>query len=312
MVGSSESASSTTGSRPVVACVVRRNGRLLLCLRPRHKRHGALWEFPGGKVDVGETFSAAASRELREELGVAVTAVGNPLFERSDPGSDFTIHFVEADIDRSPAASEHVRVAWIPIPHVLSLPLAPADHLFARFGLSSLQSVPQDSSGDPPVIEILASFLELWGLSSLTEHVTIEIGHRMTRSLGICYTERRLIRLNPVLVDPSRRELLQEVVCHEAAHVAVHESFCEARPHGPEWKQFVREAGFFPATQLKIADRRPRKKRRAPIAYEHRCPVCQTVRIAGAPVPNWRCASCMAVGLEGRLSIVSFPSTQSA
>ena len=54
----------------VLATVIRRDGRLLVCQRPSHKRHGGLWEFPGGKVEPGESDLAASRRELAEELGV--------------------------------------------------------------------------------------------------------------------------------------------------------------------------------------------------------------------------------------------------
>ncbi|MEO5916648.1 MAG: (deoxy)nucleoside triphosphate pyrophosphohydrolase [Luteolibacter sp.] len=53
-------------------------GRYLACLRPVGKHLGGLWEFPGGKVDSGETPEAALIRELREELEVDVE-VGLPL-----------------------------------------------------------------------------------------------------------------------------------------------------------------------------------------------------------------------------------------
>ncbi len=56
------------GMIAVVAGVVRREGRVLLCQRPEGKRLGLLWEFPGGKVEAGETPEAALERELREEL----------------------------------------------------------------------------------------------------------------------------------------------------------------------------------------------------------------------------------------------------
>ena len=49
----------------VVAGVVKRDGRLLLCQRPEGKRLGLLWEFPGGKVELGEAPEAALERELR-------------------------------------------------------------------------------------------------------------------------------------------------------------------------------------------------------------------------------------------------------
>ena len=55
----------------VAACaLVDADGRVLIAQRPEHKAHGGLWEFPGGKVEPGETPEACVVRELREELGV--------------------------------------------------------------------------------------------------------------------------------------------------------------------------------------------------------------------------------------------------
>jgi 8-oxo-dGTP diphosphatase len=54
----------------VVAGVIRRDGRILICQRKRGSRHELKWEFPGGKVEERETPASALARELREELGV--------------------------------------------------------------------------------------------------------------------------------------------------------------------------------------------------------------------------------------------------
>lgn len=59
----------------VVACALLDvDGRVLLAQRPKHKALGGLWEFPGGKLETGETPEACLIRELREELGIDVTA----------------------------------------------------------------------------------------------------------------------------------------------------------------------------------------------------------------------------------------------
>jgi 8-oxo-dGTP pyrophosphatase MutT (NUDIX family) len=57
----------------VLAAVIRRNDRFLLCRRPSWKRHGGLWEFPGGKLEPGETPLEAAARELAEECCLRAT-----------------------------------------------------------------------------------------------------------------------------------------------------------------------------------------------------------------------------------------------
>ena len=66
------------GARPIVlvaACaLIDSDGRILLARRPEGKRMAGLWEFPGGKLDPGETPEAALIRELKEELGIDVAA----------------------------------------------------------------------------------------------------------------------------------------------------------------------------------------------------------------------------------------------
>jgi 8-oxo-dGTP diphosphatase len=58
----------------VAAALYDAHGRVLIAQRPRGKHQGGRWEFPGGKVGPGESESAALVRELREELGIEVTA----------------------------------------------------------------------------------------------------------------------------------------------------------------------------------------------------------------------------------------------
>jgi 8-oxo-dGTP diphosphatase len=68
-----------TGALDVVAGVLEQGGLVLICQRKRTARHGGKWEFPGGKVEPGETGAAALRRELSEELGIE-TAAGRVLW----------------------------------------------------------------------------------------------------------------------------------------------------------------------------------------------------------------------------------------
>jgi len=119
-----------TATVDVVAAVIRRGARVLLCQRPAHKRHGGLYEFPGGKCNDGETKDQAIARELLEELGVTVTHVGSVLHSIHDPGSPYVIHFIEARIDGTPIAIEHSDLQWVTFNEALYLDLAPSDRRF--------------------------------------------------------------------------------------------------------------------------------------------------------------------------------------
>ena len=120
-------------SIPVLAAVIQRSDRYLICRRPPHKRHGDLWEFPGGKLEPNETLLAAADRELTEELGVSALAVGEPLFSIADPGSPFLIEFVPTVIEGEPTCLEHSELRWATLDELPSLPLAPSDRQFVDF-----------------------------------------------------------------------------------------------------------------------------------------------------------------------------------
>jgi 8-oxo-dGTP diphosphatase len=117
----------------VVAAVIHRGRQFLVCERPAHKRHGGLWEFPGGKVEEGESDFAAVARELREELGVSATAVGPVDFSVADPGSDFRIEFLRVEIEGEPQPLEHASLLWVTQEEVLALPLAPSDLRYVRW-----------------------------------------------------------------------------------------------------------------------------------------------------------------------------------
>lgn len=125
-----------------MAAVVERDGKLLICQRPSHKRHGGLWEFPGGKVEPAETDFDAVQRELREELDVEVVSIEAPSFQSDDEGSRFSIVFVPAVIRGEPRALEHEQITWADIERLDEMSLAPSDRRYVAYRMSRSEDTP--------------------------------------------------------------------------------------------------------------------------------------------------------------------------
>ena len=99
----------------VVAAVIRKGGRVLICKRPEGKKRALLWEFPGGKPLPGEPSSAALARECREELGVEL-AVGEKIAECVHEYPDIAVRLMvfEAEIlAGEPKPLEHAEIRWV-------------------------------------------------------------------------------------------------------------------------------------------------------------------------------------------------------
>ena len=91
----------------VVAALIRQGGRVLLTQRKPGRHLGLSWEFPGGKIEFEEDAEEGLRRELREELGMSVLSVAEPLFVIDDPGSHFVIAFHPTTASGEPRPIEH-------------------------------------------------------------------------------------------------------------------------------------------------------------------------------------------------------------
>jgi 8-oxo-dGTP diphosphatase len=112
-----------------VAVMERPDGRVLLARRPPQKVYAGYWEFPGGKVEPGETVSAALSREVHEELGVEVQRA-DPWITNvfTYPHATVRLHFFRVRAWRGEVrAREHDGLSWEDPHHVALEPLLPAN-----------------------------------------------------------------------------------------------------------------------------------------------------------------------------------------
>jgi 8-oxo-dGTP diphosphatase len=111
--------------------LVDRDGRVLLAQRPPGKEMAGLWEFPGGKVDPGETPEQALMRELDEELGISTWASClAPLTFASHAYPDFHLLmplYACRKWQGQPAAREGQALAWVPGSKLRDYPMPPAD-----------------------------------------------------------------------------------------------------------------------------------------------------------------------------------------
>ncbi len=112
----------------VVAGLLEREGSILVDRRRRGTHLEGLWEFPGGKIEPGETPEQALVRELREELGVESTVVGIvATIEHAYPDFDLSLALYAVEFRGEPAALEVAEVRWVPARELAALPMPPAD-----------------------------------------------------------------------------------------------------------------------------------------------------------------------------------------
>lgn len=115
----------------VAAALVDSEGRVLIAQRPEGKQLAGQWEFPGGKVEAGETPEAALIRELDEELGVTVKqACLAPFVFASHTYETFHLLmplYLIRRWDGEPQAREHSALKWVRPNDMRNYDMPPAD-----------------------------------------------------------------------------------------------------------------------------------------------------------------------------------------
>jgi 16S rRNA (cytosine1402-N4)-methyltransferase len=114
---------------PVCAAVILRSGMVLLARRAAGRTNAGKWEFPGGRVEEGETPAAALARELREELGIEaeIGAEAGRTRHAYDHGEIELIGLFVTKFSGEIKLVDHDKIAWVEARRLLEYDLAPAD-----------------------------------------------------------------------------------------------------------------------------------------------------------------------------------------
>ena len=113
----------------VVAALIWKEDRFMICQRPAHKARGLLWEFVGGKVEQGETDEEALIRECKEELGIEIGTkdIFMSLVHKY-PDMEINLILFNAYIKRGePKLLEHKDIKWITTDEIPEYDFCPAD-----------------------------------------------------------------------------------------------------------------------------------------------------------------------------------------
>ena len=126
----------------VAAALIRKDGAILLTQRPVGKAMAGLWEFPGGKLETGETPEQALVRELKEELGLGIDPVTlTPLTFASHSYETFHLLmplYVCKQWSGSVTPQENQAIAWVKPDLLADYPMPPADARLIPFFQKSL------------------------------------------------------------------------------------------------------------------------------------------------------------------------------
>ena len=118
----------------VTAAVIQRDGKILLAKRPANGLLGGMWEFPGGKLEAGESLPEGLQREIREELAAEIR-VGEPfgIYQHAYTHFHITLHaFLCQLADGEPRPLEAEEIKWLTVAELGEYPMGKVDRQIAR------------------------------------------------------------------------------------------------------------------------------------------------------------------------------------
>lgn len=118
----------------VVAALIKRGDKFLICQRPQNKARGLLWEFVGGKVEKGESKKQALMRECKEELNI-ILDVGDVFIDVTHEYPDIVVHltlFNAVIAEGEPQLIEHNDMKWVTATEIPNYEFCPADKVILQ------------------------------------------------------------------------------------------------------------------------------------------------------------------------------------
>lgn len=118
----------------VTAAIIRKGSKILIARRAPSKHLGGFWEFPGGKIEEGETAQECLKRELEEELGIIIK-VGKFFMENEHYYDDKIILLKAYECEHTSGSivlNDHDQVQWVETSEFVNFKFAPADIPFIK------------------------------------------------------------------------------------------------------------------------------------------------------------------------------------
>lgn len=153
--------------------------------------------------------------------------------------------------------------------------------------------------------QAISKWAKAWRTPGLSQHLSISFSPRLRKTLGRVRPKSGSITLNAKLASASR-DVLLEILCHEAAHVAAFLLHgLRAKPHGPEWRSLVQAAGYQPSTSLKCRSLpQPSPASLPSRRHRYQCPVCEADYFVRRRNSRLHCSTCLRSGVTSQLFLV--------
>ena len=139
-----------------VGAIVNSRNEVLIAKRPNHLHMGGLWEFPGGKLEAGESVERAVHRELQEEIGIQIT-LASPLIKIQYRYPDRTVLLDVWRVESfagQPSGRENQRIAWVAVSDLNQYSFPEANlPIISALRLPGHYAILEDGQGNPVAIE---------------------------------------------------------------------------------------------------------------------------------------------------------------